>query len=247
MQEPVSHLATPIGRAGGTLYRQAAAVLRAAITSGQLRAGMALPAEAELAAGFAISLITLRQALRELEAEGLISKRSGRPAMVVGGPSRSARMINTLEDVITQASDARLEIFSYALRHSAEAASLLGLERTARCHCLKGRLLMDGRPMTEITIHFPPDIGRQLRRADFDDVVVFRTVERVLGIRLSGAQVTVGAELADNALARLLEIPPGAAVLSSTMLYRGQDGTPVELTVARHRGDLYRFSYELRA
>jgi GntR family transcriptional regulator len=239
-------LATPIDRAAGPLYRQAAAVLRAAITAGRLRPGMTLPPEADLATGFAISLITVRQALRELEAEGLISKRSGRPATVTAGPLRSARVINTLEDVIISASDARLEIFSYAVRRNADAARALGLE-TAACHRLHGRLLVAEDPMTEITIYFPPAIGARLSRGDFDDVIVFRSVERRLGIRLSGALVTVAAELADAALARRLAIEVGAPVLTNRMLYRDTAGTPVELTVARHRADLYQFSYELRA
>ncbi len=247
MPDASSLLATPIDRAGGPLYRQAAASLRAAIGSGRVPVGTALPAEAELAAGFGVSLITLRQALRELEAEGLISKSAGRTAVVAASEPRSTRALNSLEDIVASTRDAQLEILTYTPRPSPEAARAFGLGAGTRFPCLHGRMLVAERPVSEISIFFPPAIGRRLQRADFDDVVVFRSVERRLGIRLSGARITVAAELADAALARVLGIAEGAAVLANTMLYRDADGVPVELTIARHRADLYRFSYELRA
>ena len=243
----MSDLTRKLDRTGGTLYRRAADVLRQAIAAGRVQAGSALPPEAELAAGFAVSLITVRQALRELEDEGLISKRSGRAAVVTAGPPRTARLANTLEDVVANARDARLEVFDYRPRRAPEAARALGLPPGTPCPLLHGRLLVRDRPMTEVRIHFPPAIGDRLTLADFDDVVVFRTVQRRLGIRLSGARVTIGAELADTALARTLEIAPGAAVLVNTMLYRDAGGAPVEFTVARQPAELCQISYEVRA
>lgn len=245
MSDPT--LTRKLDRNGGKLYRRAADVLRQEIAAGRLRAGMALPPEAELAAGFAVSLITVRQALRELEGEGLIAKRSGRAAVVTAGLPRVARVANTLEDVIANASDARLEVFGYRHRLVPKIARALGLAPSTACPCLHGRLLMDGRPMTEFRIHFPPAVGDRLRREDFDDVVVFRTVQRKLGIRLSGAKVTIGADIADRMLAKRLQIAPGAAVLVSTMLYRDAGGVPVELTVARHPAELFELSYEIPA
>ena len=239
--------AVRLERASGPLYRQAAAHLRAAVSDGRLRLGASLPTEAELATGFGVSLITIRHALRELESEGVLGKRAGRPAVVMAGMPRTARVLNTLEDVIAAAADARLEIFDYAVRTNEIARRALRLAPDTPTHRLHARLLSGGRAISEISIHLPPHIGRRLRRADFDDVVVFRTVQRRLGIQLSGAQVTVGAELADPPLADLLGVAPGAAVLRNTTLYRDVAGEGMEYTVARHRADLYEFSYELRA
>lgn len=237
----------PLDRGGGTLWRKAAAQLRRAIAEGALAPGAALPAEGELARGFAVSLITVRQALRELEGEGLISKRSGRAAVVTGGPPRVARLAHTLEDVAAETGDMRLEVFGYRPRDVPEAARALLLPPGTRCPCLHGRLVADGRPVTEVHVHFPPAIGDRLALADFDDRVVFRTVQRRLGVRLSGAQVTVGAQVADRRLAAWLDVAPGSAVLVSTLLYRDEAGVPVEWTVARQPGDRFRLSYELRA
>ena len=233
-------------RGDGPLYRQAAAQLRGAITQGRIAVGTALPTEAALAAGFVVSLITIRHALRELEAEGLVQKRAAKPALVASAIPRlpAPRPLNSIEDVVAATAGAKLHIAGYGKRRSAEAAASFGLDPAIALHCLRGRLFAEGVPLSEITIFFPPQIGARLVRADFDDVVVFRSVERHLGIRLAGARITVTAERADAALAHALETEEGAAVLVSRMLWRATDGTPVELTIARHRADRYSLSYE---
>ena len=238
---------SPLHRRDGPLYRQAAAVLRSAIGAGRLAVGAALPTEGELALGFAVSLITVRHALRELAAEGLIRKRAAKAAVVVAAvPVLMARPLNSLEDIVAGTADARLEIAGYRREYSAEAAQAFGLAASVALHCLRGRLMDGGAPFSVIAIYFPPAIGVRLSRADFDDVVVFRSVERRLGLRVAGARVTVAAEAADRELAGLLEIAEGAPVLVNRFLYLGVDGAPVELTVARHRADRYRLAYEVR-
>ncbi|MBV8911526.1 MAG: GntR family transcriptional regulator [Acetobacteraceae bacterium] len=238
---------TPLRRAGNAaLYRQAAERLREQIACGELQVGESLPSEAVLASRFGVSLITVRHALRELQDEGLIRKRSAKRA-VVAAAAPVARTLNNLADVIAATHGGKLEILAYEPRRAPVAEHAFALPAGTRCPCLHGRMLRGGQPISEITIYFPPAIGACLSRADFDDVVVFRSVERRLGLKLAGAQITVAAELAEPALAQLLDVTAGSAILTSTMLYHTEDGSPVELTIARHRADLYSLSYELRA
>ena len=216
--------------------------MREQIASGQLRVGQSLPPEAVLAERFGVSLITVRQALRELQDEGLILKRSAKPA-VVAASEPAARTLNNLGDVIAATHGGKLEIFSYAPRRSGRAERVFGLAPGTACPCLHGAHAARGRAgQRDTPICFPPEIGQRLSRADFDDIVVFRSVERRLGLKLAGARITVSAELADAALGRLLGVAKGAAILTNTMLYRAEDGSPVELTIARHRAELYSLS-----
>ena len=241
-----SYIARRLLPGAGPLYRQAAAQLRAAIAGERLKIGAELPHEAALAQGFGISLITVRHALRELEAERLIQKRAAKPALVIARhPALPApRPLNSLEDVIAATTGARLEILSYRHRRDPVAAADFGLPADRALPCLRGRLLLADTVLSDLTIYFPPEIGARLSREDFDDVVVFRTVERRLGIRLAGARITVTAERADAGVARALAIDEGAPVLVNRMLWRAADGQPVELTIARHRADRYSLSYD---
>ena len=242
---PFARLARPLDRADGKLYRQVAARLRAAITEGRLPIGRELPTEARLAAGFGVSLITVRHALRELEADGMIEKRPAKPAMVASAEPRppAARRLNSLDDIVAATEGAALEIAEWQKIHSPAAARVFGLDPATQIHCLRGRVLHRDVPMSDVTIFFPPAIGDRLTRRDFDDVVVFRSLQRRLGLRLSGARVTVRAELADTTLARHLNYTVGAAVLVSEIIYLDENGEPAEFTIARHRADAYSLSY----
>ena len=72
MDHPVSSIdflpKRVLNRAGGPLYRQLADMLREPILNGTFAIGAELPKEATIAAHFGVSLITVRQALRDLEA-----------------------------------------------------------------------------------------------------------------------------------------------------------------------------------
>jgi GntR family transcriptional regulator len=241
---PFTH---PLDRSAGPLYRQAAAELRAAIGSGTLAVGAELPREAELAEGFGVSLITIRHALRELEGDGLILKRAAKTAVVARAVRQPqlARDVNSLEDIVTATKGARLEIIDYAPHRSAEAAEAFGVDARTPIPCLRARMMVAEGPLSVLAIFFPPHIGERMSRADFKDVVVFRSVERVLGIRPAGARITVASEVADGVLARRLDYAIGAPVLATRMLYFDATGAPVELTIARHRADRYRLTYEL--
>ena len=229
----------------GPLYRQLATRLRAPIDSGVLRPGSPLPREADLASQFGVSLITVRQALRDLEGDGLIRKRTAKPAVVATPPTRTQPLqFQSFAAIAASSMDRRLVIKSYRKEHSALACEAFGLAPGTACYCLRAVLLVKDHPITQTTFYFPPAIGSRLRRADFDDVVVFRAVQRHLHIQLSRAQIRVRAEIADEALARVLDYEAGAPILATEMLYFTSTGEPVELTVSKNRGDQFSITYD---
>lgn len=235
----------PLRRADGPLYRQLTGVLRAPIESGVLAPGSPLPREADLAAACGVSLITVRQALRDLEGEGLIRKRSAKPAVVAAPQARSQALeFQSLSAIAATTVDRRLVITSWRKERSALACEVFGLPAGTACHCLRALLRVKDETITQTAFYFPPAIGSRLRRADFDDVVVFRAVQRHLGIRLSRAQIKVRAEVADEALAGVLDYETGGPILATEMLYFDASGTPVELTVSRNRADRFSITYD---
>jgi GntR family transcriptional regulator len=232
-------------RQDGPLYRQLAASLRKPIEDGSLPPGSALPREADLAERFGVSLITVRQALRELETEGIIRKRAAKPAIVVGAEARpkSPFEFQSFAAIAASTKDRHLQITSYRKERSTVAAKAFGLAPNTACDCLRAILLVKDLPVGLTTFYFPPDIGSRLKRTDFDDVVVFRSVQRHLGLTLSDATITVRAEIADAALAKALDFEVGGPILAIEMLYRSADGAPVELTINQNRADQFSLSY----
>lgn len=216
------------------------------IVDGTFPVGASLPKEAEIANRFGISLITVRQALRELAADGLIRKRSAKPAVVAAQapPMRLGWSLRSFGDIAAYAQNAELAIRSYRREASTAAERIFDLAEGERSYCLHAVLFARGRPDTQVTTYFPPEIGKRLTRDDFDDVLIFRAVQKHLGLRLVAASITVKAEVADAALARDLEYAEGAPVLTVEMLYRSADQQPIEFTIARHRADIYTLTFD---
>ncbi|TPJ56990.1 GntR family transcriptional regulator [Mesorhizobium sp. B2-7-1] len=235
-----------LGRSNGPLYRQLADILRVPIGDGTFPVGGELPKEAAIAEHFGVSLITVRQALRDLEADGLIKKRSAKPA-VVAARSPSVNLswkFKNFADMAAFTKDAQLMVKSYRKEVSPVLQRHFGMGKEEAGYCLRSVLSIGEQRKAQITTYFPPDIGARLKREDFSDVLIFRSVQKHLGLRLDVAHVTVRAEIADEAVATDLGISLGGAVLTVEMLYQSADQRSIEFSVARHPADIFSITYD---
>lgn len=231
------------------IYRQIFRIISEAIIEERIGVGEPLPRESDLARRFGVSLVTVRQALQQLEARGLIQKRAAKTAIVIAREPRERPnwVLNNIADLIANTRQAELEVVSWRPRKSALASSTFGLPADQPCHCLTGRLKVKGTAVSQVTIYFPPEIGEQLGIEDFDDVVVFRSVQRKLGLKYGGARVTLKADIAGAALARELNYGVGKPVMINEITFLSPDGEPIELTIHKHRADHYKVTYDLKS
>jgi GntR family transcriptional regulator len=222
-------------------------VLSDAIGRDVLPVGSALPTEAQLASRFGVSRITVREALQRLENDGLIRKQKAKNAVVLAKPSpnSSAWEINSIEDIIAAASGATLDIRSYRRERAPDIAALFGVAAEQPLHCLRSILRKAGDAYAVSTIYFAPPIGTRLARHHFDDVIVFRVMQRELGIELGDVRMTVAAELADARLAAQLARQQGSPVLRTRLVYRTTDNAPVEVAITEYPADAFHLSYRL--
>lgn len=250
MDHPVSAIdALPkrtLARANGPLYRQVAEMLRKPISAGTFAVGAELPKEATLAEHFGVSLITVRQALRDLEADGLIRKRSAKPAVVMArNPSVNLSWnFKNFADMAVFTKNAQLAVKSYRKEKSPLLQRHFGMGKNEAGYCLRSVLSVGEQRKAQITTYFPPDVGARMKRDDFSDVLIFRSVQKHLGLRLVVAHVTVRAEIADEGVAADLDIRPGDAVLTVEMLYQSADQRNIEFSVARHPAEIFSITYD---
>ncbi|MFF3347256.1 GntR family transcriptional regulator [Streptomyces sp. NPDC002779] len=196
--------------------QEIADTLRERIRAGDLKAGDRLPTQAELAEEFGVERGTVRQALRALQEDGLLSNvsKGSPPRIAVPAPARGEpqpTMVG-LAPRLVEAFAAR-HVRVDVLCHSAETLMLaLGdplrriHEGTLRPESIDVRILL---PSRDITLAFPV-----LIEGDADDDSLHR---RWLGIRNAQAQV-----LRHNLLA-LRGMPHGIDVRVS---FRGLPFTP---------------------
>jgi len=88
-------LALPSKKAGVPLYLEVASTLRQAIVRGIYPVGSRIPTEDELCERFLVSRHTVREALRRLRADGLItSRQGGRPVVVPPSALNAVRLFS---------------------------------------------------------------------------------------------------------------------------------------------------------
>ncbi|MGE0453126.1 MAG: GntR family transcriptional regulator [Vicinamibacteria bacterium] len=222
------------------LYYQLGSVLREKILSGQFAAGQRLPTEADLSAEYGVSRITVRQALSALEGEGLIRREAGRGTFVSEQrPFTGAIGVQgSLDDLITMALTTSVQLLDLRTTEAGpeQAAALQIAVGAPLTRATRLRFHKD-EPFSSIVNLLPLEIGRRIKRRDWKQGSVLKQLER-MGYRLSDADQTVRAALADATLARLLKTRIGAPLLSVDRVVHA-DGLPIEFTHTYYRSDIY--------
>src|SRR6266849_571801 len=195
-------------------YHRIAETLRERIRGGALAPGARLDNQRELAKSFAVTLMTLRQALELLEREHLITRRHGLGTFVAA-PSidydilQLRRFAGDLsakgEHVATRFLGAR---FAAPDRRVAEA---LRLPARARVFVLERLRLVDDHPMSLQRSFLPPLIGDEVVRADLARTPLHQVLEFKLGVVIVRAHETVSAVRLGRREARDLGCRAGGA------------------------------------
>jgi GntR family transcriptional regulator len=241
---PQTSRAAGSGQRGAPLYRAIYDALRGRIGADEWEVGAAFPSEAELSAAFGASRITVRHALRLLEADGYIRKTAARRSVLVAVAPHQHRpwIVRSVDDIIAQVADARLRVLSWKAERSPENAELLGLPPREPLPCLRSVLERDGQAFQRSIIYFPPAIGARLSAGMFDDVIVFRVLGRELGVVLDDVTITVWPELAQAADVAQLGCASGEPLLVTQLRYFAGGGRPIEVAYSRRTGPEARFS-----
>jgi GntR family transcriptional regulator len=228
------------------LYYQLANLLTEKIVSHELLTGDRLPTEVELVQQYGISRITVRQALRLLEEEGLIRREVGRGTFVTdyrpftGG----LKVEGSLEDVISLGQNPVKVLSVQTVKASPDDAEKMGIHPgDPIIRATRIRLYHD-QPYSYIINDLPAEIGRRFTKHDWKGVVL-RTIEEKLRIPLRDAEQTVRASLADGTLARLLETKIGAPLLAVERVVRTDHRRVVERVRIHYRSDIYAMKVHL--
>ena len=145
-------------RQGVSLWRQIQGALEQEIASAQRAPGSRLPTEAELSARFAVNRHTVRRAMEELEARGLIRVEQGRGSFVAEDvvDYRLGPRTRFSEIIRRQNREPGGRILRVAeIEADASLAEALGIRRGRGVIAVDRLALADGRPVVLGTHNFP--------------------------------------------------------------------------------------------
>ncbi|MCA8280196.1 GntR family transcriptional regulator [Burkholderia cepacia] len=229
------------------LYVQIKDTLRARILDGTYAPHSRMPSEHELCAAFGVSRITVRQALGDLQKEGLLFKLHGKGTFV--SKPKAFQNVTSLQGFAEAMSSMGYEIVNQvrsvrtvkADRHLAtklnvpEGAPLVEIHRVR---------LLNREPVSLEQTWVPEALGKRLASADLATRDIFLVLENDCGIPLGHADVSIDAILADDEIVDALQVEESSPVLRIERLTHDASGAPIDYEYLYFRGDA--FQYRLR-
>lgn len=229
----------PAGSAA-PLYQQIKQQVRQAIVRGEHQPGDRLPSEPELMQRFGVSRITVRQAIGDLETEGLVVRRHGRGTFVVAPPI--AHDLLRLTDFDEDMRAAGLSPATRVLAHRQIAAppliaGALELAPNTPVDQIDRLRLANGQPVALDVTWLPAAYATLLERADLERETILQYLETRYQLTVEQGDLTISAAGATTDQARWLDVPVGAALLSVVRLARLGGGQPLYRQARWYRPD----------
>lgn len=232
-------------------YLQVARTLRKEIVDGVYPVGSQLPTEHELCERFAVSRYTVREALRRLRDDNLVSSRPRTGTLVVPRPSADSYVqhVMSINDLLDFASGTRFAIESVAMVSiDDDLSARTGLQVGEQWLSVRGaRQAVESAAAlcrTEYYINREfAAVGRLLQRHEGP---IFPLIEDLFGLNIVEVQQDITAVQLGDELAAALDAEPGTPALHVRRTYRASDDRVAQVTINTHPASRFRHSMTMR-
>lgn len=210
--------------------------------------GQQLPTEQALCLQFNVSRETVREALRGLEEEGLISRTPGRGTFVRRRPPRlvESRLTGLPEDFSALRFNTEAKTLSAGpVLPSADVAERVGAEPEEMTYRIARLRFLEGKPFAYHEAFLPLEIGARLGRLDLSRSAPLREIRETLHVDATEDHVKIEAIAADAEIAPLLDVALGAPLLMVTRHFRLAGSRTSALFRSNFRADRYYYSVQV--
>ncbi|NKJ48534.1 hypothetical protein CIC12_17670 [Burkholderia sp. SG-MS1] len=233
------------------LYVQVVATLKAEILKGVYPVGTQLPSEDLLGQRFSVSRHTIREALRRLRDDGLISSRRGAPTTVVR-PGSSGAYVHEIESIN--------DLFSFvtALRFRIDSVEMLSADSAlaARLGSAEGEkwLRIDGfrfpdsseEPVCWMEVYVHESYAGVARLLEHNNGPIFELIETLYGERIVEVEQELRTAPMPAPVASMLRAEPGETSIEVIRTFRIASGQIAEVSIAHYPAENFAFSMKLR-
>ncbi|MER7749946.1 GntR family transcriptional regulator [Streptomyces bacillaris] len=232
------------------LWYQVSQSLRASILGRPQDASLRLPTEEQLATHYGVSVLTMRQALKELETEGLISRHRRRGTFIEPRARRATpvRLLGSVDAIVAQQSGDATTVLGHGavpvpgdlaefFPDCGEVVSFRRLRRDGE----------SGEPTNWAENAVRPEVAARIDLTDLERWPMTKVLHDIVGVKISRITDTVEARLADPVTADLLQVPLLSPILHYTGVTYDEKGRVVDVARIRYRGDRFSFSLTVEA
>ena len=234
------------------LYASLAQALLRDIAQKRYPVGSLLPTEDAIASRYGVSRHTVRQALRELKEEGVISSHPGIGTRV-RAPSQTPRVfggINTIGDLLQFAESTEMRVLrrqeivadaAFAQEHECKPGQAW-LEVT-----LLRKVADQKRPLAHVRAFVRPDYADAVNRDKTFTRPLYALIEEHYKVRVVEVQQEITAVNLEPEVARALKAAEGQAAMRITRYFYDRSGGIIEISIGHYPSGLYTQRSRFRA
>lgn len=226
------------------LYYRLSEMLRRQISSGQLKPGDRLASERDLSIQYGMSRMTIRQALGQLEREGLLNVKSG-VGTFVAEPKLTYDAVNLLGFTETMKGKKGVLSSKVLSQKLVTASTQIGQALKLGNHEIieiKRIRLIDNIPMAIETNYLSAQRFAGLETMNLKEASLYRILDDLYNVRLRVAEQTIEASTANAFEQKHLKLKKQDSILRIEGISFDQYHQPVEFFKASFRGDRFKVS-----
>lgn len=212
-----------------------------------MAAGEQFPPERQLAEALGISRMTLRRAIDELVAKGVVRRRHGAGVFALGPKLDQPLAASSFtEDMLARGMRPGSRVLSFDVtKAGAHIGRRLHIVESAEVITILRLRLADDEPLALEELHIPSALVPGLCAEDLENSSFYELLRSRFDIALNHSVQTIEPTLLDADEAKVLGVPEQSPALLFERTSRGAEGIPFEFVRSVYRGDRYKIRTEL--
>ncbi|MFZ1129790.1 MAG: GntR family transcriptional regulator [Terriglobales bacterium] len=223
-------------------YVQIVDRVRDLVKKNKLREGQTFCSEGEIAQALGISKMPVRQAFQKLRAEGLLVIAKGKRPVVGSGrvPWNFQQLRGFSEEMRRRGLNPSAQLLSITLEDpSIEVAQALKLDTGERIYRARRLRSVNGEPVALVTSYLPARIFAGIEKQDLEKQSLYSIFEESYKRKLQWAEELIGAAIAGDEEAAILQASAGSALLVIRETTYDSQNVAIEHSLSLLRGDRY--------
>jgi GntR family transcriptional regulator len=231
-------------------YLQISTWLKELIQSGRYKAGEKLPSEIELSEMCKVNRNTLRHAVREMVAQGILRKEKGTGTFVTSIPSvavkHKLKQISSFRDDLGETGiQEKTKILKKGIENAQDhITKTLILGTNNNVIAVRRLRIGDGTPYIYEESFLPYDMFKDILNLDLTGSM-YKIMSERFNTVLARCEQSIRAVNLKGKIANLLDLPENSAGLFMQSITYSDNNIPVEVLFSYYRGDRYIFEIEL--